>query len=120
MEVPTAEEQEKMIFRDLFGVERLEDINGAGFNEAAPMNGFAPDEKRMVQMCLPAPSNVLGHIRTDKPIYKQNDLMFIEVLLINPISKKPFGGDKWSHPYSRMEIKDQFDTTVFKSESENY
>jgi len=32
---------------------------------------------------------VLAHITTDKPIYKPNDVMFIEVFVIDPTTKKP-------------------------------
>ena len=31
----------------------------------------------------------LAHISTDKPIYKPNDVIFIEVHIINPMTKAP-------------------------------
>jgi len=32
---------------------------------------------------------VLAHISTDKPIYKPDDVMFVEVHVVNPVSKEP-------------------------------
>ena len=35
------------------------------------------------------PSRILGHISTDKPIYKPNDMAFIEVYVFDPTTKGP-------------------------------
>ena len=32
---------------------------------------------------------VLAHITTDKPVYKTNDMMFVEVYTFDPLTKAP-------------------------------
>ena len=35
---------------------------------------------------------VLAHIQSDKPVYKSNDVMFVEVYFFDPVTKKPLIG----------------------------
>ena len=59
---------------------------------------------------------VLAHIQTDKPVYKGNDVMFIEVYFVDPITKKPLLRENTFE--ANLKIFDSFDQEVFSS-SEN-
>jgi len=62
----------------------------------------------------PISSNVIGHIRTDKPLYKPNDVVFVEVYLINPTSKKPFLGQS-TPVYRMMQVYDLDGLPIFET-----
>ena len=63
--------------------------------------------------------NALGHITTDKPIYKPNDVAFIEVYVIDSLTKEPVGNTKYVNSYfhldAQMSILDSFNNEIYKS-----
>ena len=57
---------------------------------------------------------MLAHIQTDKPVYKSNDVMFVEVYLVDPITKKPLLNQRIN---AILKIKDSFDEVIFTSQT---
>jgi len=45
-----------------------------------------------------------AHITTDKPIYRPNDAVFIETLVLNAFSKKPIGLDPLDEWFTELEL----------------
>lgn len=58
---------------------------------------------------------LLGHISTDKPVYKPNDMMFIEVYAFDPVTKGPgdfgAGSPEWNLD-ATLEILDTFGNSI--------
>ena len=54
-------------------------------------------------------NRILAHITTDKPIYKANDVAFVEVFLIDPTTKKPAKllNESWDYRENKMISREQ-------------
>jgi len=63
-----------------------------------------------------------SYINTDKVIYKPNDVMFIEVLVLDAFNKTPIGLDPSDSYFSnfmfQMEIYDPSDNKVYDTQAE--
>jgi len=47
----------------------------------------------------PKSSRTLGHLSSDKPVYKPNDVAFFELFMVEALSKKPvFNFNTWYMP----------------------
>lgn len=60
----------------------------------------------------------MGHISSDKPIYKPNDVAFFEVFVIDALTKIPVGLPHTNNTdtiYASMNILDSFDTSIYSS-----
>ena len=75
---------------------------------------------------LDSVSRILAHITTDKPVYNPNDVVFIEVYLVDPTTKKPaeIKLSQWDYrlnksimtvmeAYADVKILDSFDNEVY-------
>ena len=51
----------------------------------------------------------LAHVTTDKPFYKPNETVFVEVFIIDALTKKPMLNSKTYDIYAQATILNSFD-----------
>jgi len=81
------------------------------FDHAAPVKAAkgSLNEQKVARY-----GQVLGHVETDKPVYKQGDTLFAQVYLLNPLSKEPLLKRSLQ---AKMEVQDARNITIFSSNS---